>query len=73
MFDSYVCLNYDLTHIETEVINQKVRGYSDELLHFPVGSRSIYKVNDKRKFMLLFIATGLEYREIHENKNRAIQ
>ena len=66
LYDSYVCLNYDLTHIETEVFNQKVKVHSGEIVDFPVGSRSVYRVNDKRKFMLIYIATGIKYREISD-------
>jgi hypothetical protein len=73
MFDSYFCLNYDLKHIETESLTRKVRMHSGDINHFFIGSRNVYRVNDKRKFMLLLISLDIEFKEItdrvDENKN----
>jgi hypothetical protein len=63
-YDSYVCLNYGLTHIESERIHRDVRLHSGDVVNFFVDSRHVYRVNCKKKFMLLLIATGIEYKEL---------
>lgn len=58
-----------MRHIETENIYEHVgRRRSrdwEPMNHRFIGSRHVYKVEDKKKFFLLVMTTGIQYKEVH--------
>ena len=56
-----------ILHIETENVYEHIRGrrrsWDDPINHRYIGSRHVYKVVDKNKFLLLVLATGIKYKE----------
>lgn len=55
--------------IESETINECVRrarfGRPAEYIY--VGTRNVYRVEDEKKFFLLLIRTGIEYKDLDPN------
>jgi hypothetical protein len=55
---------YDIAFVETENITQLINFPNGESQHICLGSRTYFDIKDKRKFMLLVIGSGIEYKEV---------
>ena len=55
--------------IESETINECVRRerYGRPAEYIYIGTRNVYRVEDEKKFFLLLIRTGIEYKDLDPN------
>ena len=63
--DSNYVTTYDLSYLEADTKTEYIKHLPNGMMNYRyMGTTHIFRVNDKKKFMLLLIATGIEYEEL---------
>ena len=68
--DTYDLWYVDLWYVKSETLNERVKLWNGEFKDMYRRTRYVFQVKDKQKFMLLVIATSIEYRIFEHEKDQ---